>query len=161
MSGTPIPQSVPPALLSFTAYGIPQPAGSKKAFAHRTTGRIVVVDDAKGSRGWKSVVTDAALNALPEGSPLLTCPVALTLLFYVPRPKSHYGSGRNADHVKASSPCYPVVKPDCSKLVRAVEDAMTGIVYRDDVQIVFLTAVKRYGSPARCEVTVREVESCL
>jgi hypothetical protein len=38
-----------------------------------------------------------------------------------------------------------VVKPDLDKLVRAVGDALTGILYRDDAQIVSLNASKRFA----------------
>jgi predicted short-subunit dehydrogenase-like oxidoreductase (DUF2520 family) len=41
------------------------------------------------------------------------------------------------------------------KLARGVEDALTGIVWRDDAQIVVEHLEKRYGSPARCEVRVK------
>ena len=136
----------------FTVYGIAQPAGSKKAFHNAKTGRTVVVDDAKGSRSWKTTVSEAALPHLPREP--LTGPLAVSMLFYFPRPKGHYGSGRNAEKVKASAPEWPAVKPDTTKLFRAVEDALSGLVWRDDAQVVHQVAAKRYGHPARCEVSV-------
>lgn len=77
-------------------------------------------------------------------------PLALVVDFYVPRPKAHIG----AKGVKPSAPHYPTTRPDITKLLRAVEDAMSGIVYRDDAQIVHQQAMKRYGEPARCEILV-------
>jgi Holliday junction resolvase RusA-like endonuclease len=44
--------------------------------------------------------------------------------------------GVNAAHLKA---------PDTSKLIRAVEDALTQVVYRDDSQVVELLALKHYA----------------
>ena len=44
------------------------------------------------------------------------------------------------------------------KLARAVEDALTGIVWRDDAQIVDEQLSKVYGEPARVEVDVAELE---
>jgi crossover junction endodeoxyribonuclease RusA len=39
----------------------------------------------------------------------------------------------------------PSVAPDLDKLVRAVLDGLTAIAYRDDGQVVRLTAAKQYG----------------
>ena len=47
--------------------------------------------------------------------------------------------------------------PDIDKLARCALDALTGIVFRDDAQIVDLHATKRYGEPERAELTIREL----
>ena len=39
----------------------------------------------------------------------------------------------------------PIVRPDLDKLVRAVLDALTGVAYEDDSQVVRLSAAKQYG----------------
>ena len=41
---------------------------------------------------------------------------------------------------------------------KAVEDALSGVVYRDDSQIVDERLVKEYGSPERVEITVRSMD---
>ena len=40
---------------------------------------------------------------------------------------------------------YPITKPDATKMLRAVEDAMTGIAWLDDAQIVRQVVTKRYA----------------
>lgn len=142
--------------VSFTVYGKPQPAGSKKAFQHPRTGRVVVVDDAKGSRPWKQEVAGAALEARGERE-LLHGPISLAVEFYVARPKGHFGTGRNATRVRPSAPWFPTVKPDVTKLVRAVEDALNGLIWRDDAQVIDQIACKRYGEPERCDVLVLQL----
>lgn len=139
-------------MISFTVFGRPQPAGSKKAFPHKTTGRVVVVDAAEGSRPWKRQVAAAALEFAPRE--LLTGPIALELIFYVARPKGHYRTGRNADLLRDSAPPFPIARPDASKLTRAVEDALTGIVWRDDAQVVDQVVRKRFGAVERVEVRI-------
>jgi Holliday junction resolvase RusA-like endonuclease len=140
------------ASISFTVIGRPQPAGSKKAFRHPHTGRIIVTDDAKKSRPWKQEIAAVAAEHAPEQ--LLAGPLMLVVYFYVARPKGHYGSGRNAMHVKPSAPEFPTVRPDVTKLLRALEDACTGILWRDDAQIVDQYAFKRYDEPERVTVHV-------
>src|SRR5207244_637695 len=87
----------------------------------------------------------------------LTGPVVIHFTFYRQRPAAHYGTGRNSGTLKASAPVYPTTRPDALKLARGVEDALTGIVYRDDAQIVEERLFKRYGRPG-CEVKVWRVE---
>jgi Holliday junction resolvase RusA-like endonuclease len=147
-------------VIEFTVYGKPQPAGSKRAFVKG--GRAIVVDDAKGSRPWKQEVTGAAVRAMHDAGlttvsdapmPGFDGPLVVTFAFYVDRPKGHYG----VRDLKKSAPPYPIVRPDLLKLARAVEDALTGVVYRDDSQIVRETLEKHYGLPERVEVRVEPV----
>jgi Holliday junction resolvase RusA-like endonuclease len=140
-------------VLSFTVLGEAAPAGSKRAFRNPHSGRIMVTDASKGSKPWKAEVKAAAAGAF-NGGGLLTGPLRLDLVFYKPRPAAHFGTGRNAGTLKASAPPFPATRPDVLKLARGVEDALTGIVWRDDAQIVVEHLEKRYGSPARCEVRV-------
>ena len=131
------------AAVSFTVPGVAAPAGSKRGFYNPRTGRVIVTDDSKRSRPWKAQVTDAAIEAM-QGRPLMEGPLLLDLVFWMPRPKGHYGSGRNAGVVKAGAPHAPTVKPDLLKLARAVEDALSGVCYRDDAQITVETLQKAY-----------------
>jgi Holliday junction resolvase RusA-like endonuclease len=137
--------------VAFTAYGVPQPAGSKKAFVRG--GRALIVDDAKGSEPWKKTIAQVA-GAVMAGRTFLEGPLRLDVDFYLPRPKGHMGTGRNAGHVRGSAPAFPIVKPDATKLLRAVEDSLTGVVWRDDAQVAEQHVRKHYGEPARVEVRV-------
>jgi Holliday junction resolvase RusA-like endonuclease len=138
--------------VSFTVFGVAQPAGSKKAFVVK--GRAVITDDAKRSRPWKTQVAQEAGLAMAD-RPLLDGPLLLELTFWVPRPKGHFG----AKGVRPSAPRHPTVRPDVLKLARAVEDALTGVVYRDDAQICCETLQKAYTlGRARCEVRLIPIE---
>lgn len=143
--------------LVFKVLGRPQPAGSKRAFPNKKTGRIIITDDAKGSRPWKQEVAGAAHHALLNTGDrtLFTGPLEVTLHFVLTRPKGHYGSGRNAHVLRAGAPAWPTVKPDIDKLSRAILDSLTGVVWRDDAQVVRKCATKSYGHPEGVEVAVR------
>ena len=70
-------------------------------------------------------------------------PFMLFLTFYMKRPLSHYGTGRNAHKIKASAPEYHLQTPDIDNLTKAVMDAITVLnVWRDDSQVISLTACK-------------------
>ena len=135
---------------AFTVYGNAEPAGSKRAFYRPGLG-VRVVDANPKSREWKNLVAQEA-GRISTG--MLEGPLSLHATFYRPRPASHFGSGRNAGVLKTSAPAYPATRPDTTKLLRAVEDALQGVLYRDDAQIVEQHVSKQWGDPARCEIRV-------
>lgn len=140
----------------FFVPGAPAPAGSKTAFClkkdGRYTGRAIVVD-ASGKKGkeWRSMVQEFAIVAM-ESHPPLTGALHLTVIFQMPRPQKHY----RVAGLKPDAPQYHITRPDCTKLLRAVEDAMTGIVYEDDGQIVEQHIKKQWGT-AGCTVWIEEL----
>lgn len=149
--------------LQFFVAGIPAPAGSKKAFALRKggafTGRTIVTDACKRTKPWQSDVKHVVSSSYT--GPVLEGPLRVTFTFQLHRPKGHYGSGKNSEMVKASAPEHPCVMPDVLKLARAVEDALTGIVWRDDAQIVQEILAKEYvsaGQKTGVWITVVEPE---
>lgn len=143
--------------IELRVYGIPRPGGSKRAFAHAKTGRIIVTDDCRKNRDWRNAVVAAAVEAY-QGEPLLG-PLSLYVEFLLPRPRGHFGNGRNEGQVRRSAPTHPVTKPDATKLLRSTEDALTGLLWRDDAQIVRQTVRKLYGSPAGARIVVERMES--
>lgn len=131
--------------LAFTVHGIPVPQGSKTYLGH---GRMVEAGGQK-LKNWRHDVTRAAEQARTEHGALIG-PVFLEVHFYMPRPRSHYGTGRNAALVRDSAPEYPGSRPDLDKLVRAVDDALTTSgLWIDDAQVVVLYARKLYAGPDR------------
>jgi Holliday junction resolvase RusA-like endonuclease len=141
--------------VTFTVVGTPEPAGSKRAFPIKRggqfTGRVAVTDANPRVKSWQGAVADAAAKAA-NGVYFEHEPVGLSLVFSMKRPAGHYGSGRNADKLKPSAPARPTVKPDALKLARAIEDALTGVVWRDDSQVVVEAIDKRYGVPEGVQV---------
>lgn len=144
------------ALLQFTVLGHAAAAGSKRAFKNPRTGKVMVTDANRLAKPWKQEVAAVAYDH--HHGELLTGPLEVTMTFHVPRPRGHYGSGRNHGQVKSSAPAHPAVKPDVLKLARGVEDALTGIVWRDDAQIVSEHIHKRYGTPERVEIEIRDAD---
>ena len=130
-------------MLNFVAFGLPSPGGSKSAFRNPRTGKIVVVDaGGKKTRTWRTVVAHAARAAM-SGGELMQPPLALVIEFRMPRPKNHY---KASGEIKADAPWFPIVRPDLTKLLRSTEDAMTGIVWHDDSQIVEQNIHRTYSS---------------
>jgi hypothetical protein len=69
-----------------------------------------------------------------------------------------YGTGRNANVLKDwAKDAKPTAKPDLLKLGRAVEDAMSGIIYRDDSQIVEEALLKHYGDKPGVDIIIEKI----
>jgi len=144
-------------LVSIFVLGLPQPAGSKKAFPiykgsgpdRRFTGHVSVVDDNSKAGPWKTQIGWEARRQY--AGPLLSCPLAVEIIFELPRPAGHAGARGN---LLPSKPAFPGTKPDVLKLARAVEDALTSILWVDDALIVTERIEKRYGDRPSCRVNV-------
>lgn len=90
------------------------------------------------------------------GLPAFGGPVVVFANFVMARPKSHLRSDQ-ASLVKGA-PRYP--RLDIDKLSRALLDGLTGVVYDDDSQVVWLSAEKAWDDDIRgwqgVEITVSE-----
>lgn len=140
---------------AFKVPGIPRPAGSKKGFPFkRRNGSlgVAITDASKHSRPWKDRVTAIAMTEWKR--PVLDEPITLQLMFVMPRPAGHYGKKKGERYVKETAPYWHTIAPDTTKLIRAVEDALTGIVWRDDSLVVWQAAFKRYGDEPGVTVIV-------
>lgn len=85
---------------------------------------------------------------------LLAGPLRVGMRIY--RPIQKTGSKKlHAD--KAAGLIKPVVKPDIDNVFKGVTDAMKGIVWVDDNQIVDTHITKDYGVEPRVEVDIEEI----
>ena len=147
-------------MIKFDVHGKAKPAGSKRGFQTKS-GRIAIVDTSgKEGKIWRHVVQDKAKEAMRNFTefigqdikdPLIIGPVELQVRFQMKRPKHHYGK---AGLLARCENLIPTSKPDCTKLLRAVEDALTGIVWRDDAQVYRQLVEKCYGETDVTYVTI-------
>lgn len=142
------------AELSFTIPIEPRGQARAKSRALRTKeGRIMAVTYKDG----KQRREEGKLAALiaPHCPPVpFAGPLTLEVTAYFPTPTAW--SRRKKAEALAGNIAY-VKKPDLDNIVKHLKDVMSGMVYRDDRQIVGLAATKHYGDPPRWVVTVREV----
>lgn len=128
----------------FFCAGLPKPQGSKRYVGVGKGGRGIMIESCQALPGWRNVVSWTAEKAMRDaGLSTMRGPVKLEATFYFPKPKS-----------TPKRVIYKTTKPDLSKLLRALEDSMSGIVYVDDAQICDLRVAKSFGCPAGVEVRV-------
>lgn len=135
--------------IEFDVLGVAVPQGSASAFPNRKTGGVVVVTKSKKLKAWRKAVSEAATAV----SPPTPCPGAfsVSICFSFLRPKS-----RKAGETMMTT------RPDIDKLIRAVLDACTGIIWHDDSQVCMIHAEKVYGMlPPKAMVRVVGTENPL
>lgn len=114
---------------SFFVPGIPAPQGSKTGFIVK--GRVVLKESSDKVKPWRESVAKHAGDALLEG------PLYLDMVFIMPRTKA-----------MGDKPAPLMIqRPDLDKLVRSTCDGLTGTAYKDDSQVVTITAHKRRAEP--------------
>lgn len=139
----PWPPGYPPLIDSRTGKPFVTPKRTKTGGIY-----IPVRDDNSKSESWMGKIKRAAEMAMNGREPFANCPVKLTQDFYLERPQNHFGTGKNAGVLKDRCiKAKPFKKPDRLKLARAIEDALTGRVYKDDAQIVDGPVRKHYCAP--------------
>lgn len=118
-------------LFAATVPGLPGPQGSK-----RHLGGGVMVESSAKVKPWRQDVKYRALAVVGGAWVLLDGPLLVAMTFTFARPKFHYRTGANRHLLRDGAPVRPTTYPDLSKIVRSTEDALTGVVWKDDAQIV-------------------------
>lgn len=78
----------------------------------------------------------------------------LSVEVYLPIPQSWSKKKQDSAALGQLRPC---ARPDVDNFAKAVLDGLNGIVWRDDAQVVELTASKHYSISPRIDVLVSEV----
>lgn len=136
------------ACITFTVYAHPEQQGSSRAFVNKRTGRAIITSDNKDLKSYRQQVTLCAMTERNRtGFQMIEGPsaVGLDIDFFFRRPKS---AKKRAVHT---------VKPDLDKLVRAVNDSLSGFLYGDDSQVTTLMARKLYVIDGEPEYTLVQV----
>lgn len=135
--------------------GVPVAKGSFRAMTSKSTGKAFLVNQLKGTKPWQSYVR-FCVGQEWKGPPS-DKPFRLTCTFTFPRPKSHYYHRKSGDVLRDDAPTHKASTPDLGKLERPVEDAMEGIVYLNDSQIVTHRGSKPYGDRPGVRIVLEEL----
>lgn len=133
-----------------TILGDPKAQGRARA---RNAGSFIQIYDDPKSRKAKDSLIAVIQDEAPES--LLDCPLRVDLHFYMPRPKGHYGTGRNEGKLKDSSPTRHTKRPDIDNLRKLVMDALTKVFWRDDSLVCEGTTIKNYSEKPRTEIFIK------
>ena len=141
--------SAPSSVIEIRVLGEPAPQGSKTV-----TRWGAVRESSKKVHPWRHSVAYACETSY--NGPVLHEPVSVEIMFFIPRAKSHYGTGRNAGQLKPSAPmhCTTARAGDIDKLARSTLDGLAvrsgGCLIADDSQVVCLRLLKKYAEGDQC-----------
>ena len=137
--------------ISFFVPGMAGPSGSK-TIMRGAGGRAWLRPSSKRQRPWQKVVSSVAAYHLcgkihqPVGVPRY-----LACAFEFERPKSHLLS--DGTPRKGAPGIIAAGNADVTKLARATEDALKGILFSDDRQTRALFATSTYSRRTGCQIT--------
>jgi crossover junction endodeoxyribonuclease RusA len=124
--------------ITFEVRGMnPAPQGSKKYVGKNKNGTAILIETCKQLKEWRDLVRSVAIDL---DAPIIEGPVSMSAVFIFERPKSHF----NKKGLKFNAPKYMTTRPDRDKLLRAISDALTGVLYKDDSYVVDGNTSKRY-----------------
>ena len=125
-----------------------------------------MLESSKRAKPWRQ---DVKLDSRAQFTgPLITGPVFMSIVFYVPSPKGHYRTidKRVSDVIKDNAPGYSTScgDGDIDKLVRCTLDGLSakcgGCVIADDSLVVRLSCEKRYVTKTEaCGACITVVQS--
>lgn len=136
-------------MLTVTVHGTPRPKPDPRCFGRGGHHHLSIPAGSPGYREWRSACTKAGRALAQERRFPKGTPVGLMITVTVPRPTSHYRTGKNANLLRSSAPAFPLSRShgDIDKIQRLILDALTDSgVWDDDSQAVRVEAAKCYPS---------------
>ena len=140
-------------MIELFVHGSPRPQ-SRPRVAIRGRRAMAYNADSKDMVAWKQAL-DAALYEISDRG--IDGPVEVTLHFSLPRPKSHYRTGKFSHLLKDSAPEDHQSRCDIDNISKVVLDKITRAgIWIDDSQVISLTASKRWSDcrSGGCMITI-------
>lgn len=139
---------------TFFVEGTPRPKGSVDAFGNGKKRRYRQ-QNAHLLEPWQDAI---AWRAKAARVLLSSGPIRLRADFIFERPKTHFVNGDGV-RLKPTAPRFHMQTPDADKILRAVMDALTGIAWVDDKQVVDPRGPKRWARPGERPGVRIEIET--
>lgn len=139
-------------MIRFRIPGQPQGKGRARAFVRN--GHVGHYTPAK-TRSYEGVITTLAMEAMQGREPSKK-PIRINIMCLFEVPQSWPQWKREA---ALRGEILPTVKPDLDNVEKAVKDALNGVVWRDDCQVVADSKESRYSDTPEVIVAVWEIES--
>lgn len=131
-----------------------EPVAQGRPRATTINGRVRLYDPAK-SKNYKEQVRLVAQSARQmAGIKLFTGPIRVRMVIHRKIPTRF----RKWEKEQASvGKIRPTTKPDSDNYSKSLLDAMNGVIYEDDSQVVELSVSKFYSENPRVEIRVEEI----
>jgi len=137
------------AAIYFVVYGEPYGKGRPRASSR---GGFVRMYTPAPTLAYEAEIAKLATAARGDW-PVMATPMSLRVIAHHAIPKSW----SKRKQLQALDGQLIPGKPDLDNVAKAVLDALNGVIYEDDKQVIKLVAEKKYSTEPRVEVYVHEV----
>ena len=138
----------------FIVDGKVQPKQRPRVFRNKYTGRTQTITP-QATVDYENKVKASFYEACDGEKFFLTGAVQMTVNVYVAISKS---TPKKTREKMLTGELKPITRTgDLDNLFKAISDALNGVAYDDDSQIIDATIRKFYGEQAKAEITIREV----
>ena len=136
-------------MIKFTIHGKPIPLKRHRVTKH---GRMYDPSHKDKKQIWLQIAAYKPRRPLAGD-------IMIKLVFTMPRPKSHYRTGKYKHLLKDNVPEYHSYTPDLDNMVKMICDVIQGKgrMICDDSQICMLQAEKVWGFTGKTEVVIEEI----
>lgn len=140
--------------------GIPQAQGTARAFVAGGKARIATDSNRANSPigAWRAAIATEARREYGELE-AARGHVRIVAELTWPRPLAHFKGGKATNPLRADAPTRKATKPDVDKCARALLDALTGIAFADDAQVVELKVSKLWGEAPGALIGITEFDT--
>jgi Holliday junction resolvase RusA-like endonuclease len=127
------------------------PIAQKRHKYNARGNRVIVYDpSAEEKKEFAKLVTENWKGKALKGA------VGLSVVFYMPRPKSHFRTGKHSNKLKPTAPVWVTTKPDIDNCIKFVLDACNGILWEDDKTVCEVQSRMLYSHFPRTEMEIWE-----
>lgn len=131
-----------------------EPASKGRPRIGKTKSGMAIAFTPAKTRSREGVIASLAIDAMKGRAPL-EGPLFLSLVAIFAIPKS-FSKSKRADALAFR--LMPTKKPDVDNIVKIFGDSLNEIVWVDDVQVVEIMAIKRYGEVPMTIIAVSPFE---
>lgn len=139
--------------IRFTVPGEPKPKARPRfrVVNKKDGGSFVSTYSTKQTQSEEGAIRHFSSLAMQGGAPL-EGPVEMQVCAFLPIPASF--SKKKRQEIKDGL-VFPTSRPDADNYAKLLMDALNGICYRDDSQVVTLSVYKRYSTQPRLSVQIK------
>lgn len=138
-------------MIVFKVEGKPQGKARARTFYNKKLGRMQSITPEQ-TKSYEDLIRWSYTAA--GGKYLGETTLQVDIQAFYPIPKS-FSKAKTNDAVKQK--LRPTTKPDCDNIIKVVLDALNGVAYYDDKQVICVSCNKYYGETGYLKVTITEV----
>lgn len=138
-------------MIEFTVEGKPQGKARARTFYNKKMGKMQSITPEK-TKSYEDLIRWSFLAA--GGKYLGDQTLKVEINAYYPIPNNFNKSRRVA---ALMNNLRPTTKPDCDNIIKVVLDALNGVAYYDDKQVLSVSCNKWYAESGSVTVTITEI----